>query len=263
MRKLLLTSMFGQGGREKCWGLQCWESGIWNASYSKQNNQVIYIKCNNQPESSPCFTGEEWWEQEDIEKIWWTWGIKQPSCSLLLLYNSEEIPAFIPQAGLPGCVCRELLLLAGLLQRCLTSGCCSCPGSPRHSWAPVPCQSSSGWTKDLYFTSSQFLPCLMICSFSGGFPASQPPRSHKASTNQLGSWVYFKHKDVRFFLISWKHRNYCDSQGNERSWQHKVNETKQTSHDLIALPVTSLGAHEEISEEWGQVCNAHLAWSEV
>lgn len=128
------------------------------------------------------------------------------------------------------------MLLAGLLQWWFTSGWSivflqhrAVPAASDVPETPellCPASLPQGELKTFQNKSSQFLPCLIIFSFSSGFLASQPPRSHKASTNQLGSWVYFKHKDVRFFLlISWKHRNYCNSRSCSRGMK-EADDTK-------------------------------------
>lgn len=109
-------------------------------------------------------------------------------------------------------------------QGCFSSGShlagasCSCSIALGQLWVGVPVTPellypgnfSQDKHRNFYFQSSQFLLCLVIYSFSSCFPISSPPKSYKASINQQGLGVFFKHQDGRF-LMSWKHRNYCNS----------------------------------------------------
>lgn len=95
--------------------------------------------------------------------------------------------------------------------------------------------------RNFYFQSTQFVLCLVIYSFSNCFPISSPPRSYKASINQQGLLVSFKHQDGRVFNFLKAQKllqQLVVQQGDERHFDDKWMES---SRYCMCLPITSLG----------------------
>lgn len=125
------------------------------------------------------------------------------------------------QPRVPGCVCSELRLLAGLVQQWLTSGWstvslqpCAMPavsGCPCDPSTLVPCTFVSGQTEDLSlhkcssFTVSSFIPFQVVFH---SLHLLDPTRQGQISW-ALQSILSTRAADL---LISPKHRNSCARQ---------------------------------------------------
>lgn len=171
---------------------------------SLTSNAIINLRV------SPCFN---WRAEMGTRRYWargrigWNW---YQTAQLLSINTVRESQVFLHRDVFPvlfpvswccwQCCCSGRSHLAGALSSCSIVLCQLPLSVPETPELLCPANFPQGELKIFYFKSSQFLPCIIIFSFSSGFPASQPPRSHKASTNQLGSWVYFKHKNVRLFF---------------------------------------------------------------